>query len=192
MNLIGNDCTASFITRDLLKQGFENPFVWTRIMDETFIWLLENYENIDFWNYKITKDNRIGDPKCFFYVSYDEIHKVKYGHHRFDAKCNVPTKVGMDVRYERIWEYIADKYEKRLGRMKDDPIWVISSQFDNPNTIPKIVEIIKRKKYKAILFSNLKLDLGENVLVLGYDPKKPWPPFVMEGHHEKIKVFLNK
>ena len=123
--------------RDLLKTPYENPFIWTRMMDDTFIWLLENYESINFRKYELTKTNFSLEDyvNCFFYIKYDNKHEVKYGHYKFVKNATKPVKIKMDVQYNKIWEYIIEKYEKRLKRMKTEPIFIINDQFYNKITI---------------------------------------------------------
>jgi hypothetical protein len=50
MNLISRNCLDGFITHDLLYCKNNNPFIWLSIGLNSFYFLIENYDNIDFKN----------------------------------------------------------------------------------------------------------------------------------------------
>lgn len=50
MNLISRNCLDGFITRDLLHCKNNNPFIWLAMGLNSFHFLVENYDNIDFKN----------------------------------------------------------------------------------------------------------------------------------------------
>lgn len=55
MNIITNNCLGGFIYRDILKTEYQNPFIWTYIKTNEFIFLCENYNKINFHNYELSK-----------------------------------------------------------------------------------------------------------------------------------------
>jgi hypothetical protein len=51
-----------------------------------------------------------------------------YWHAKFDPSCNNPQVKGVDVYYEKIWEYLTDNYIRRVKRMIElgmPPIYVL-------------------------------------------------------------------
>lgn len=137
--------------RDSLKQEYENPFCWNIIDANSMYNLIKNYDNIDFTNYKLVRDEKWQ----FSIVIDDQVH-VKYVHYhfsQFDYKVRV---VGVDLFYNKIWEYIVEKYEKRLSRMKSDPIFIIGTTYpDDFYTLDEIRRICSiDTKYKIVICNN--------------------------------------
>lgn len=52
MNVIGNNCGSSFYCKEKGIE-FKNPFVWAAITPNDMIYLIENYDNINFNNYNL-------------------------------------------------------------------------------------------------------------------------------------------
>ena len=159
-NLIGNSCIASWITTKLLNQAFINPFTWCIMDFESSYNLVKNWENINFNNYELVKDNNWN-----FSIIIDKIIKVQYVHYHFDKNANSIISKNNDIFYNKIWEYIIEKYIQRLKRMKElniDPIFIFAyaKNTSNKNNIftleqqKKLVEL--NTKYKIILsFDNM-------------------------------------
>jgi len=47
MNIISNNCLGGFIYKDFLQIKYENPFIFSLMDYDDFLYLLENYETID-------------------------------------------------------------------------------------------------------------------------------------------------
>lgn len=123
MNLIGNTCVASYITRDFLKQQFSNPFCWNIIDYDSMYYLINHWSEIDFLNFNIEKDD-----KWNLSIIIDGNVKVQYIHYHFDRNCSSPKVRGNDVYYNKIWEFCVDKYKSRVKRMLDtheEPIFIL-------------------------------------------------------------------
>lgn len=130
MNLISQNCLSGNIYQNCLKEQFSNPFIWTVIDFNSMLYLVQNWNTINFKNYELVKDD-----KWNFSIIIDEKVKVKYVHYKFNPNCKTPMldNVG-SIHYYKIWEYIIQKYEERLNRMlnkKEEPIFCIC----NFNTI---------------------------------------------------------
>lgn len=159
-NLIGNSCIASWITTKLLNQAFINPFTWCIMDFESSYNLVKNWENINFNNYELVKDNNWN-----FSIIIDKIIKVQYVHYHFDKNANSIISKNNDIFYNKIWEYIIDKYVQRINRMlelKIEPVFMFACAKDADNkrssfTIQqqKMLEELNTK-YKIILsFDNM-------------------------------------
>ena len=123
MNLIGNTCVASYITRDFLKQQFSNPFCWNIIDYDSMYYLINHWSEIDFLNFTIEKDD-----KWNLSIIIDGNVKVQYIHYHFDRNCVSPKVRGNDVYYNKIWEFCVDKYKSRVKRMletDEEPIFIL-------------------------------------------------------------------
>lgn len=143
MNLISNTCIGAYLYK-LLNLKFENPFCWSVIDFDSMYYLIKNYEKINFKNYELTKT-----PDWWFTIIIDNVIKVHYVHYKFDKNANKPTRCGSNIIYNKIWEYIVEKYEERLTRMHGQPIFVIGSihpcHWYTENEIYKICKICKKK-----------------------------------------------
>lgn len=86
--------------------------------------LVKYWDEIDFTNYELVKDDNWN-----FSINVDNKVKIQYVHYKFSPKYSKPTKVDVDIFYNKIWEYITDKYNSRVNRMlksKEDPIFIFA------------------------------------------------------------------
>jgi len=155
MNLISNTCLSALLTKDSIKQEYENPFCWNVIDFNSMYYLIKNFENINFNNFDLTKDD-----KWNFTLVIDNNIKVKYVHYLFDKNAKQIITKGPNVYYCKIWEYIIKKYIERTERMlkiQNKPIFIIGSIHHlkdhsyTENEILKICKICTEKGYKCII-----------------------------------------
>lgn len=121
-NIIANDCVGARIYQQKGTE-FGNPFMWCLIPPESFSYLYHHYREINFRNIELKKDGE------WYKVVIDRKVTVYYPHYRFDKDARTPTKrkgQEIDIYYCRIYEYILEKYWKRLERMKGEPIFIIN------------------------------------------------------------------
>lgn len=130
MNLICNSCASGHIYKEILKIKYPNPFIWSIVDFDSMYYLIKNYENINFLNYELKKTQ---DWK--FYLMIENKIKIQCIHYKFDKTYSTPTIKGIDVFYNKIWEYIVEKYEERLSRMyKEQPIFMLTNWWDRTET----------------------------------------------------------
>lgn len=131
MNLICNSCASGHIYKEILKVAFPNPFIWSIIDFDSMYYLIKNYTNIDFLNYDIEKDN-----KWNFTLLVDNNIRIQCIHYKFDKTALRPVVRGIDVFYNKIWEYIVEKYEARVHRMFNSPppIFMFTNWWDRDET----------------------------------------------------------
>lgn len=128
MNLISQNCIASYITKNLLKEEFSNPFCWCVIDYISFKNLIEKWDYINFDNFILERDDHWN-----FSIIIDSLVKVQYVHYKFDATCKVLTHsntISQELYWDHIWEYIVEKYKTRLKRMKErneKPLFLIGN-----------------------------------------------------------------
>jgi hypothetical protein len=134
------------------------------------VYVYEHFNDIDFTKYELCFKNGM------YYVNVDNKINIYYPHYIKDSKYKVPTRMenglSADIRYEKIEEYIKEKYEKRVSRMnkKEKPIFIISQAriddsfgYNNKNNIE---EFANMDKYKTIILSNFDIPEKENVFLL--------------------------
>lgn len=133
MNIICNSCIGGFIYKNELKTSFKNPFIWNIIDFNSMYYMVKNFNQINFNNYELIKDK-----KWNFSIVIDGKVKIQYVHYKFDSKSNKPITKYIDVYYNKIWEFIIEKYESRLKRMKEEnsnPLFLFANWFNKPETL---------------------------------------------------------
>ena len=203
MNIISNNCIGGFIYRDIIKEEYKNPFIWSFIKTDAFLDMCENFNTVDFSNVEdyiddtsIYLENRTGliidgkYPLAFHHVwldpNYTTPTTVKGWGNDINVKCNDPKM------------YIREKYFKRLNRMKtEDKLIFCFYDAGKPNeNIIRLVEACEKQNAYGIIISSLKLNIKTNrILYLESDDKwskEPlgWAPSLLKTHGEKIKDFL--
>ena len=163
MNLVGNTCVASYITRDIIKEPFSNPFCWNIIDFDSMYYLINHWDDINFLNFTIEKDN-----KWNFWINIDNHVKVQYIHYHFDITCSSPKVKGNDVYYNKIWEYCVENYKRRLDRMLnacEEPIFILvwPNQAKSKRGYYTKDQIVKLKSAKHKVITSF--DYSDNILV---------------------------
>ena len=160
MNIISNCCLGGFIYQDVLKVQFSNPFIWSWLNQDDVIYLIQNYDKIDFNNYELSTYNNLPlkDEVCFQLTIDDKI-KIIYSHYQFIKNKDVLEidRTRNMVYHNKIWEYVVAKYDERLKRMIDEntpPVFLICDNRNGSGTFSKSqVEILSSSKYKVMFFS---------------------------------------
>lgn len=175
INIISHNCIGARIYQ-LKDMEYGNPFMWSVVSPDDFWYLYNHYNEIDFNNIKLTKiknDN---------VIVIDEKINVYYIHYRFDKNAKTPVrriKDGVDVYYNKIDEYILEKYNNRVRRMleqKIKPIFIVSDRefVANKNLNMYKKDLIKYvNKEDCIVVTVDKSIKGENVV---YVAKKTMDP----------------
>ena len=194
-NLIGNSCAASFIMVDKnkLNQQICNPFAYCIVDYNSIKYLIDNYEIINFNNYRL-EPNKLHPDK--FNIIIDNKVVIFYPHYIFDNTINFEeNNVDHNIKSKNIKTYILNKYNERLLRMGDlEPIFILGSVQPGENyyTRRQIRDVLKSKnKYKIIvaqkeqiLFINTKnreyIKLPNDILTNGV----PLAKYIWE--HSKI------
>lgn len=87
ISIISNNCIGSWITTKCIKQQLVNPFSWCTIPYESMKYIIGNYPNMNFDNFKLITDNSFS----MFSIEIDGQCVVNYPHYRFK----------LDVEYEK-------------------------------------------------------------------------------------------
>lgn len=122
MNIISHNCVSGRIYQ-MEGLRYENPFIWCVIPPEDFYYLYKNYDKINYKNIVLEKENN--DYKLII----DGKIRLYYVHYKYAEDCEIPTKkTEIDIFYNKIEEYIIEKYFTRLERMKDKPIFIVTDR----------------------------------------------------------------
>lgn len=201
MNIISNNCLGGFVYKEVLEKPYSNPLIWHAFMNPSdYIEFIKDFDKLNFGNIELTKEGE--GLKNNFILIIDDKYKIYQHHAWFDKDANVPTIFGPnnnDIKYNKIWEYIVNNFNRRVKRMKqEDTIFILF--YDPYNKIKnhqKVVDAIYDKKYKGIIFSNQKINLYSNILQLPVDDSWPkekygWHNSFMKTYKDKLKELLTQ
>lgn len=172
MNIISNTCVGAWIYKKYLDKPYSNPFMWNVIDYDSMYNLIKNYNKINFNNIKIVKDKIRNNT---YAIIIDNLITVRYIHYRYDETKTVPEVKGVDIYYNKIDEYVKEKYLTRLKLIKENPIFIVGSiikaQLYTEAQIRNICEL--NSPYKIIIANN-NIDLSKEFpKVLFYKYKQP-------------------
>ena len=125
VNLIGNTCIASWMTTKCYNQELINPFTWSILDFDSAYNLVKNYDKINFNYYELKKDKDWN-----FSITIDNQVTVQYVHYKFRRNATKLTKDGVDLYWNKIWEYIVNQYKKHIKKMLTyniEPIFIFGS-----------------------------------------------------------------
>ena len=134
MNIISNDCIGGRVYNEY-NSKYENPFIWSCITTDDFIYLMDNFYSIDFYNIKCEFSNEeLYNNKNIPQIIIDGKICLQFIHHHQDEKYSEPTKTSdykysVDIYYNDILNYLKDSYIRRVNRMislKEEPIFIYS------------------------------------------------------------------
>lgn len=203
MNLISNCCVGGFLY-EINNEQFSNPFIWTMTNSDSFIYLLENYDNINWDNIEFDKFKR-SDGKLCYSIIVDSKLRINYTHYLQGKKDDHEKKVGRDIYDWRAYEYTYKKYEQRKQRMldkKEAPFFVILAEMKgkydyNLNNLIRICQ--SNIKYKTIIitsFDELKKYENDNLkIIIDKHPKNEKGWFTKDFanlYNNTIMEFLNE
>jgi hypothetical protein len=188
----------------LLKKEYENPFIWCRVFNEDYLYLVKHYAEINFKNFELCKfGSKIKNKTNPFYINVDNKISIHYSHYYFDCAAEKPLIIkkheGADFYYNKIWETVVNNYEKRLGRMTGEPIFVFNDdQRYQPiankkwtDIVPQLIELSKKIKNKMIIISNHYKERKENNLLI-LNSKNIYPPFNLKNNERRILEFIQE
>lgn len=119
MIYICNNCVGARIYQ-LLNLQFNNPFIWCRITSDDMLFLIQNFNDIDFLRFELKSYHDILLNQKIYGVNVDDKITIWYPHYKY-GNYDTPTKNnnvnGLDIFYKNIEEYIIKKYKIRTTRM---------------------------------------------------------------------------
>lgn len=157
--MINLPITQNCISRQLYMLSncqYETPFINTVIDFKSMKYLIEHWNDINFYNYELVKDSQWN-----FSIIIDEKVKIQYVHYKFSATAKTLMVKDDELYYNKIWEFIIEKYESRLKRMqasKKLPVFILTDTLslykDAIYTNEQLKELSKYKN--VIIFYGMK------------------------------------
>lgn len=192
MNIISNDCTGGFIYRDIIKEEYANPFIFSKVLLDDFIYLASNYQSINFRKFGLLQS-----AEWQFYIRVNDKINIQYNHYKFDPTVNGIRKDPPNVYSSHIWEYIVGRYITRVHRMNEPPIFVGHydygqlGEWDPTLTIEKLnsfIHDLQVRNQLALIVSELPIDLDDtdSVKILRFKRVK-----IDDEHYEPVIDLLS-
>lgn len=178
--------------------------MWCVIKADSFYNLILNYDKIDFSNFEISKSNFNGTSNKLdiFKIIVDNLIEAHYIHHHFHKDYSKVYVKDIDVFYNKIWEYIVEKYEERIKRINDKPTFLILGETTNSGfnleTEEKILKI--KTPYKIILITKYKqlLNYNDDTHLIIFDDTyrnggkgNHLPDYYCDKHYNQINDFIS-
>lgn len=176
MNIISNCCAGGEFYKRIYKKEYTNPFIWCYMSSNDMCFLIENYEKINYNNFKLLPVENTD----YYKIVVDNTISIIYTHYH-KSKTAFKT-MNVDVYSKDIENYIIEKYKDRLTRMKtlnEQPEFCIITytkytyDFYYENVL-KIINTLKNTPYKGTIITqfysllnynseNLKIIYNKNV-----------------------------
>lgn len=207
MKIISNNCAAAYYYK-MKNLQYDHPFMWSLIDSYDFISLIQEYDNINFDNYKmfeLTKnpfqqfmeiDKKIANNRKIYGLNIDKKLNVYYTHFLYDITKKTPTNIGPDKFYYKNDEYVVSFYKKYCKCNNETPVFLIVGYEHNNWSEQKANQLVElNSKYKIILISKWKVNNNDTNKLNIIDNLKfgfPNSGKLIEKHIKEIDSFLIK
>ena len=147
MNIIGNNCLHCRIYQ-AANLKFNNPFCWGLIYLDEFITLINNFNNLNFYNIELSLNkknvkNNYPYVKCLL----DNKVNIHFIHYLYNENSYKLDKKEVDVFYKNIIDWTKNKWIERYNRMGNErPSFFISTLYGFQLSNEFITDINKIKK----------------------------------------------
>lgn len=202
MFVISNNCCGGRLYQQT-NIKFNNSFIWMVAPYDSIYYTMMNFGSIDWEDIEFHKSNL--RPNTFI-VQIENNIDLHYVHYKFDpnAKTIVQEKqfdreehwTG-DVFYDKIWEFIYEKYTERTKRMlslNEEPCFLIRDEsFANSNTKHSIKDIAYcGSPYKRIIITtDTTITRNDDICKTIHVPKIEMPEPTVRHNLSSIRGFFN-
>lgn len=199
MLVISNNCCGGRLYQ-ITETVYNNPFMWCEVPYDSIIYLMKNYDKINWYNYNFEKSQI---NKNTFIINVENNISIHYVHYKFNSNAKtiiIPKKtkdirnMSNDVEYCKIWEYVNEKYLVRTERMiksKENPIFLIMEKtypYKQKYTLNDIAEC--NSPYKRIIITTDKSIIENDKCKVIYVNILDTPVNTVITNIEEIKSFL--
>jgi len=182
MLIIGNNCGAAEIYKTL-NISYNHPFMWSLLFPRDMFILIEQFNHINYGHIKpvlLTQDiansnsyplDGILSPNMISGLTIDNKCTVYYPHYIYSASHHEPLVDGINVYYNKNYEYAFFKYMCRIKRMiccNEPPKFFIIAYEQHGWTKQCVSDLIHLNTDYPILCitDNMHLDIRANVTIL--------------------------
>jgi hypothetical protein len=202
MFVISNNCCGGRLYQQT-NNKFNNPFIWMISSYDSIYEVLNNFKNINWFNYEMDKSKI--KPNTFI-IRIDNKIEINYVHYIFDPtatqiiqkkKYDIEEHWTGDICYNKIWEFVNEKYIERTKRMlslKEEPCFLIREEtLGNSNIKYNLNDIANcNSQYKRIIITknkNIKRNDNFCKTILVNRIENPEP--TVKNNLKIIKEFFN-
>lgn len=157
--IISNDCIGAFIYKKY-NIKFDNPFMYSTIIDEEFYKLVNNFYDINFRNYTyytldkakydysyISLVNKIGKQNLYAFLIDNKI-EIAFIHYVQSNIYTEKTKIKSEVYSNHIIDILLNNYDNRVNRMSNNVKFIYNEK--NIVNYKLIDDLILSNKLTAI------------------------------------------
>lgn len=191
MNLISNCCATGYLYKEILKQEFPNPFIWSAIVPQDVIKMIKNWNKIDFNNIKIEESFIHKREERNYRIRVDNTFDIHYTHYILSITDDIPRVDGCNIYFKNIVSFTIEKFKKRLLRksFKESPVFLIlDNKADMTFTLEDVKELLTCTEHKIVFVTDKLLkDIPSNFLYIhksGFDHEK-----IMKMYKDEILEF---
>ena len=187
----------------LNKIAFNNPFVWAIVSYKDIYYLMNNFYDINWNTFDVEKSTIWEDT---YLVNVDNNLKIHYLHYKYNPKALKPQKVlysnsiddewNGNVIYNKIWDYVEEKYMDRVKRMKElkePPVFLIHEEsLGNKSSDVTLSDLAEAdsKFRRYIITTNSTISRNDDICRISVVNQRLYPIPQMMAEHEKICSFL--
>ena len=165
MNIICNNCIGGRLY-EARNEQFSNQFIWAKILHNDFIYLINNFDNIDFSNISFSLEYYKSKEYQNVLCKMDNKISLHFTHYVYNENCDTPYKKDLDVLYKDILTYSKEKYFNRLSRMSGSPIFVYSFnniQYSIDEYKKRIYDVLKIKDKKIYIIAYKSIEITDEI-----------------------------
>lgn len=96
-----------------------NPFAWAFTPYSSIKCMLSNFYHIKWTKFELLINTKTENT---YTLRIDNKINIHYIHYKYNPLCIKPLINGHDVEYNKIWNYVVEKYIIRLNRMVESKI----------------------------------------------------------------------
>ena len=166
MNIICNNCVGARLY-EVTKQQFPNPFMWMSINSDDFIYLVQNYDIIDFNNPTFELEKYKLNAYQTVLITLNNKVKLHYIHYIQDDSKNEPVKeLNTNILYKDILQYVKNKWFNRLNRNNEQPTFLYSFNYmkiDDEQYMQILNNLLELRKYPLIILVHQNIKIEKNI-----------------------------
>lgn len=138
--VISSNCISGFWYKDIMKCKYEVPFIWSNIKLTDFIYLIKNFNTINFNKIKVAfSENEFlnNEGNKHLKVVVDDKISVYFTHYKQSQNAmEKPIIEGYNVVSSDIKKYAEDVWMNRVNRMSNNKkkVWVFWDDLPCTNT----------------------------------------------------------
>lgn len=177
--IISNTCLGGFIYK-YTNTEYDNPFIWCIVNDNDMLYILENYDNINFNKFELIKiystetENRLysgfSTANRDIYGIFIDNKITIYFPHYYKTNEKIINERGMAATGIDIENFIITKYKDRLSRINKSPLFILETDI-------KPLDINK--------------PISDNVLNMFYNSKSKYNRILLTYDLDLLKKYKN-